>query len=43
MPKPDCLDLLRSAYNKKAEKKVTIKQKGNELLFDRDIKLNLDT
>lgn len=43
MPRPDPLDLLRAAYNKSSQKKVIIKQKGNQLYFDRDIKLSLDT
>lgn len=43
MPKPDAIDLLRGVYNKNAEKKSTVRQKGNDLYFDRDVKLPLDT
>lgn len=39
----DPLQLLRSAYNKKTEKQISIKLKGNDLYFDKDIRLNVDT
>lgn len=41
MRKLDPLDLLRSAYNQNSEKKTTIKLKGTELYFDREVKLGV--
>lgn len=43
MPKPDPIDLLRSAYSKKTEKKLNIKLKGSDLYFDKDVKYSIDT
>lgn len=43
MPKPDPIELLRSAYSKKTEKKLNIKLKGSDLYFDKDVKYSIDT
>lgn len=43
MPKIDPLELLRNSFNEKVQRKIAIKQKGNDLIFDRQAKLSLDT
>lgn len=43
MRKSDPLDLLRSVYNKNLQKKTTIKLKGTDLYFDREVKLPIMT
>ena len=37
----DPIEQLRNAYNSKSKKKTKIKQKGNELYFDKDARLNI--
>lgn len=37
----DPIEQLKNAYNNKLEKKVKIKLKGNDLFFDKEIRLNL--
>lgn len=39
----DPLELLRSCYNTKSQKKTQVKQKGDDLYFERDVKLPLQT
>ena len=39
----DPIEQLRSAYNNKSKKKTKIKQKANELYFDKDVRLNIRT
>ena len=39
----DPIEQLKSAYSQKDGKKVKVKNKGNELFFDKEIKLNLKT
>lgn len=39
----DPLEELRKAYNKKADRKVQVKQKGNDLYFDKEVRFGLKT
>ena len=39
----DPLEELRKAYNKKTDRKVQVRQKGNDLYFDKDVRFSLKT